>query len=91
VIFWTDFILDDKFGPVLSIDSMGAGTTDGADVVSVMEDKRRNYIQETGQERRPARMVGKSSSEFIAASRRDAGSASAPSSSAELSREGGAT
>ena len=78
MILWMDFILDDKVGPVLSIDSIGMGASDGADVVSVMEDGRSNHIQETGQERRPARMAGKSSSEFIAASRMDAGTASAP-------------
>ncbi len=78
MILWMDFILDDKFGPLLSIDSSGVGTKDGADVVSVMEDGRSNHIQETGQERRPARMAGKSSSAFNAASRMDAGIASAP-------------
>ncbi|MBU6375906.1 MAG: hypothetical protein KGQ59_07925 [Bdellovibrionales bacterium] len=89
MIFWKDFILDDKFGPVLSIDSIGALAMDGVDVVSIMEDERRNYIQETGQERRPARMVGKSSSEFIAASCRDAGAASALSDSSDMLSKGG--
>jgi hypothetical protein len=73
-----DFVLDDRFGPLLSIDSSGAGANDGADVVSVMEDGRSNHIQETGQERRPARMAGESSSAFNAATRMDAGAASAP-------------
>jgi hypothetical protein len=73
-----DFVLDDKFGPLLSIDSLGAGAKDGADVVSVMEDGRSNHIQETGQERRPARMAGESSSAFNAATRMEAGAASAP-------------
>jgi len=73
-----DFVLDDKFGPLLSIDSMAAGAKDGAGVASVMEDGRSNHIQETGQERRPARMAGESSSAFNAATRMDAGAASAP-------------
>lgn len=78
MIFWGDFILDDVVGPVLSISESRVGAKEGADVISVKEDGRSNHIQETGQERRPARMAGKSSSEFNAASRKDAGTASAP-------------
>lgn len=54
MIFWKDFILDDKFGPLLSIaDGQGEG-----DVAAVMEDGGGQHIQETRQGRQPARMVG---------------------------------
>ena len=78
MIFWMDFVLDDRFGPLLSIQSEGRGAKEGADAVSVMEDGGRDTIQETGQEGWPARMAGDTSSEFNAAARRDAGAASAP-------------
>lgn len=61
MIFWKDFILDDEIGPYLWI-----GTSDPknrrskTDCPGVMEDA----IQETGQEKRPARMVGYSSLDF---------------------------
>ncbi|MEN9724021.1 MAG: hypothetical protein RJB38_2007 [Pseudomonadota bacterium] len=78
MITWLDFILDERFGPLLAIDSREESAIDGADVVSVMEDGGGHHIQETRQVRRPARMAGKSSLEFNAASRMDAGAASAP-------------
>ena len=86
MIFWMDFVLDDRFGPLLSIESEGRGAKEGADAVSVMEDGGRNLIQETGQEGWPARKAGDTSSEFNAAARRDAGVASAPQPSANRGR-----
>jgi hypothetical protein len=54
MIFWKDFILDDKFGPLLLL----AGEPGEGDVAAVMEDSGGRNIQETRQERQPARMVG---------------------------------
>jgi hypothetical protein len=72
VITWKDFILDDQFGPQLVIEVSNdelivaktcRRTWTGKDS-SVMEDARglavNVPIQETGQEQRPARMVGSS-------------------------------
>ena len=79
MILWKDFILDERVGPILSVELAVELATEGADAVSVMEDGGRHHIQETGQERRPARMVGESSLESNASSRMDAGAASATS------------
>ena len=79
MIIWKDFILDERVGPILSVDLAVELATEGADAVSVMEDGGRHHIQETGQERRPARMVGESSLESNASSRMEAGTAFAPS------------
>jgi len=69
VIVWKDFILDDFFGPTLSLEferqesqsGRSGGTTKSCearlDNPGVMEDANGN-IQETGQEKRPARMAG---------------------------------
>ena len=62
MIIWKDFVLDDVVGPVLaftpeqdeSCREMRFGST------SIRNDVKR-AIQETGQEQRPARMVGQSS------------------------------
>ncbi len=77
MICWKDFVLDERFGPLLSVDSGAAVAIRSADVASVMEDGMCDHIQETGQERRPARMVGKSSLEVKVARRMDAAAASA--------------
>lgn len=65
MITWTDFVLDDVIGPSLAIrPAQGEGSrwTQAGDGLSVMEDARSLAvdvpIQETGQEQRPARMVG---------------------------------
>jgi hypothetical protein len=71
VIFWKDFIFDDVLGPVLapSIFESNDSETDLSSCrkerfgsPSVQEDAMGSVlIQETGQEQRPARMVGHSS------------------------------
>ena len=58
MIHWKDFILDERFGPILSVPSEQVCATRPG-VPSVMEDAR--SIQETRPEQRPARMVGLSS------------------------------
>lgn len=71
MILWNDFVLDDVCGPILA----EAGEEPEIKVCrvkrlgspSVMEDARGfglgKHIQETGQETRPARMVGHSASD----------------------------
>lgn len=72
MIRWNDFVMDDVCGPVLAF----AGAEEGTMKVSrgkrlgspsVMEDAGKialgKQIQETGQELRPARMVGHSASD----------------------------
>lgn len=54
MIFWKDFVLDDRFGPLL----MGADGISAEGVAAVMEECDGQNIQETRQERQPARMVG---------------------------------
>jgi hypothetical protein len=54
MIFWKDFILDEKFGPLLT----WVGVAGMGDVAAVTEDSDGRNIQETRQERQPARMVG---------------------------------
>lgn len=63
-------MLDDRFGPLLINSAEEGAQSLSADTSSrkvrmgcsgVMEDAGGEQIQETGQERRPARMVGKSS------------------------------
>ena len=54
MIFWKDFILDERFGPLLVV----AEESEEGDVAAVMEDSGGQHIQETRQERQPARMVG---------------------------------
>jgi hypothetical protein len=71
VILWNDFVLDPVFGPLLIGDGAdGDGSAQRREQrlgsPSVMEDARTSTIQETGQELRPARMVGYSSLESIA-------------------------
>lgn len=55
MIFWKDFILDDFLGPSLKDQKI---CTEKPGSVSVMEDADGISNQETGQEQRPARMVG---------------------------------
>jgi hypothetical protein len=55
VITWKDFVFDDVMGPILMDFESCRGTRLGSP--SVMEDAN-GIIQETGQEQRPARMVG---------------------------------
>ncbi len=77
MIFWKDFILDDEFGPTLLVnEKRGELTKEGLTGVCDREvsravekhqdDARAKKIQETGQEQRPARMVGLPSSESSA-------------------------
>jgi hypothetical protein len=54
MILWKDFILDDRFGPLL----FGADEASAGDVAAVMEECDGQNIQETRQGRQPARMVG---------------------------------
>jgi hypothetical protein len=65
VILWNDFVLDTGIGPLLLIEGSEACKDRGERLGSpgVMEDARTSIIQETGQEIRPARMVGYSFSE----------------------------
>jgi hypothetical protein len=69
VIIWKDFVLDDFFGPSLLVDEIEQNDqtscrTRRCGHPSVMEDAIGN-IQETGQEQRPARMVGLSSLDSV--------------------------
>ena len=79
MILWQDFILDDQFGPYIVTDDSTVVIT-SRDIKcrkavlgspNVMEDVR-GQIQETGQEKRPARMVGYSSLDSISQSGTDA-------------------
>jgi hypothetical protein len=54
MIVWMDFVLDERFGPLLK----GAAEASGEGVAAVMEDSDGQHIQETRQGRQPARMVG---------------------------------
>ena len=54
MIAWMDFVLDEKFGPLLK----GADGASGGGVAAVMDDSDGQNIQETRQGRQPARMVG---------------------------------
>jgi len=64
VIYWKDFILDENFGPILEVPGPEIVLTSCR--VSRLgrpknQDDSNGEIQETGQEQRPARMVGLSS------------------------------
>ncbi len=78
MITWKDFVLDDRFGALLSTGSITVVSREGAGGASVMDDGAGTQIQETGQVRRPARMAGESSLEVIAADPKEGGAASAP-------------
>jgi hypothetical protein len=89
VIVWKDFILDDVVGPVLLDDLVrytdlkvcrGKRVASSAVLLktkpSVMEDSKGAqavHIQETGQEQRPARMVGLSGLDFQSSTGTEAG------------------
>ena len=61
MIFWKDFILDDVFGPLLKMgESEHPKQSEIPQCPGVMEDA----YQETGQDVRPARMVGQTSLDF---------------------------
>ena len=83
MIFWKDFILDDILGPILNFpetkESEGKKKEDEScrrkrlGSPKVMDDAREvagTLIQETGQVKRPARMVGLSSLDSSAAQTR---------------------
>lgn len=78
MITWKDFVLDDRFGALLSTRSLAESSREGAGEASVMDDGVGTQIQETGQVRRPARMAGESSLEVNAAFPMEGGAASAP-------------
>jgi hypothetical protein len=66
VIFWKDFILDDEIGPYLKIGISDPKSRESKDVYPGV---REDAIQETGQEKQPARMVGYSSLDLIQSSK----------------------
>jgi hypothetical protein len=73
VILWKDFVIDDEIGPYLVCCEGDAATRD------IMDDVTPEYqIQETRQETRPARMVGRSSLESSARVGMEAGPGSPP-------------
>lgn len=62
---WKDFVFDDVLGPLLVVPTEGPIGCKKLGGLSIMEDaigsneaRDRASIQETGQEQRPARMVG---------------------------------
>jgi hypothetical protein len=71
VISWKDFVFDDVLGPVLAFSEVDMNESENSEPQScrrkrlgspsVKEDAMGFLIQETGQEKRPARMVGHSS------------------------------
>ena len=77
MIFWKDFILDDELGASLMTDVNEHHTSCRSERLgtsSVMEDARDSkQIQETGQDTRPARMVGYSDLDSNTQTSMDAG------------------
>lgn len=70
MIYWKDFVLDDVIGPYLKVRFSDPRSREkNAQCPGVMEDA----IQETGQVKRPARMVGPTSLEEVVKSGMEAG------------------
>lgn len=63
LVKWNDFVLDEEFGPTLDTSDLDCRRM-RLGRPSIRKDAQANLIQETGQEQRPARMVGSSGSEY---------------------------
>ncbi len=64
MITWNDFVLDERIGPLLSIELEEEATQSRRTRLGspgIMDDARDTQIQETRQEKAPARMAGSAS------------------------------